>query len=105
MNSNNQETYIFLVIKAIYKNKKLSNRKIIIFYNIPCIIFQYRIKGLSFHIETQTNHYNIIELKEEVIVQYIFNINLKGFLFKLKNIKDIMNNIFESKGAKYIGKF
>ena len=67
--------------------------------------FRYKIEGLFFRIEIRANRYNIIELEEEVIVQYIFDIDLKGFLFKLKNVEDIANDIFELKDAKYVGKF
>ena len=61
-------------------------------------------KNLSFYMEIQVNNYKIIELKEKMIVQYILDIDLKGFLFKLKNIENITNNIFELKNAKCIEK-
>ena len=62
-------------------------------------------KGLFFCIEIWMNNYKIIGLKEKVIIQYIFDIDLRGFLFKLKNIEDMMNNIFKLKDIKYIRKF
>lgn len=50
------------------------------------------------------NYYNFKELKKEMIIQYIFDINSKGFLFKIKISKDIVNYIFELKNIKYIKK-
>ena len=61
--------------------------------------------SLTPHIEIQANRYKLIKLKEEIIIQYIFDINLKGFLFEFKNVENITNYIFKSKGAKRIKKF
>ena len=56
-------------------------------------------------VENQSKSYNLIELEEEVFIQCIFNIDLEGFLFKFKNVKDIVGYIFELKNAKCIKKF
>lgn len=39
-----------------------------------------------------------------MIIQYIFDIDLKGFLFKFKIMKDIVNYIFELRDTKCVGK-
>ena len=51
------------------------------------------------------NCYNLIELKKKIIIQYIFNIDLKGFPFKFRMMEDIVNYILELKNTKYIEKF
>ena len=51
------------------------------------------------------NQYKFIKLKEEIIIEYILDIDLKGFLFKYKGVKDIMNYIFELRDIKCIRKF
>ena len=51
------------------------------------------------------NQYKFIELEKEIIIEYIFDIDLKGFLFKYKGMEDIANYIFELKDVKYIEKF
>ena len=40
-----------------------------------------------------------------MIILYILNIDLKGFPFKFKKMKDIINYIFKSKEGKAIRKF
>ena len=55
-------------------------------------------------VENQSKSYNLIKLKKKIFFQYILNINLKGFLFKFKNIKDIINYILKLKDTKQIRK-
>ena len=38
-------------------------------------------------VESRSKSYNLIELKEEILIQYILDIDLKGFLSKFKNLK------------------
>ena len=69
------------------------------------MIFIYRMNNLILYIEIRINRYEFIKLKKEIIIQYIFNIDSKGFPFKYKKIKDITNYIFESKSIKNIKNF
>ena len=105
MNSNNQEVCIFLIIEAIQKNKKTNIQKIIKIYNISNTILQYRINSITSHFEYRFKSYNLLELKENIISKYIFDIDSKDFLFKFKNVKDIANHIFELKDTECIRKF
>lgn len=102
---NNKKARILLTIKTIQKDKKLSIQKAIKLYNLLYTIFNYKMNDFTPHIEIQTNYYNLTKLKKEMIIQYILNINSKGFLSKLKIIKNIANHIFESKNTKHIKKF
>ena len=61
--------------------------------------------SFTLYIETRVNCYNLIQLEEEIIIQYILDIDSKGFPFKFKMIEDIANYIFELKDVKYIEKF
>ncbi|EDO02563.1 hypothetical protein SS1G_05039 [Sclerotinia sclerotiorum 1980 UF-70] len=60
--------------------------------------------GLPPRTETRANRYNITELEEEVIVQYILDMDSRGFPPKLKNVEDMANYILESRGTKRVGK-
>ncbi|EDO04991.1 hypothetical protein SS1G_07475 [Sclerotinia sclerotiorum 1980 UF-70] len=54
--------------------------------------------------ETRANNLNLIEKEEEVLIQYIIDMNERGFASKLNGVKDIVNYILESKDAKRVGK-
>jgi hypothetical protein len=47
----------------------------------------------------------LTELEEEVIIQNILDIDIRGFALRLAGIEDIANYILESRGRRYIGKF
>ena len=69
------------------------------------MILWYRIDGFILCIKYWYKSYNLLKLEEDIIVEYIFNIYLKGFSFKFKNIEDMVNYIFELRDVKNIGKF
>ena len=102
--SNNKKAYLLLIIKTIKNNKKLNRRKASQLYNIPYTTLIYKINNLILYIEIQTNRYKLIELKKEIIIQYILNIDSKDFPSKYKGIKNIINYILKSKNTKNIKK-
>jgi hypothetical protein len=44
------------------------------------------------------------ELEEEVIVQYIIDLDIRGFGPRLASVEDIVNNILETRGGKRVRK-
>ncbi|KAJ8070734.1 hypothetical protein OCU04_001104 [Sclerotinia nivalis] len=104
MQFNNKEAQILLAIEALQKDKKLSIRKVTKLYNISHTTLTRRMDGSTSRTETRANCHNITELEEEVIVQYILDINNRGFPPKLKGVEDMTNYILESRGAKKVGK-
>ncbi|EDO03994.1 hypothetical protein SS1G_06476 [Sclerotinia sclerotiorum 1980 UF-70] len=60
--------------------------------------------GFTPRVETRANCYNLTKLKKEVIVQYILDIDNRGFPPKIKGVEDMANYILESRNAKKIGK-
>ncbi|APA15585.1 hypothetical protein sscle_15g103550 [Sclerotinia sclerotiorum 1980 UF-70] len=60
--------------------------------------------GLTPHTETRANCYKITQLEEKVIVEYIFDMDRRGFPPKIKGVEDMANYILESRNAKKVGK-
>ena len=104
MKIHSKEVYIILIIQVIELNKKLSIRKTVQLYYIPRTILSNRIRSKFNLIKNQSKSYNLIELKEKVFIQYIFDIDLKDILSKFKNVENITNYIFKLKNTKYIEK-
>ncbi|EDO00270.1 hypothetical protein SS1G_14140 [Sclerotinia sclerotiorum 1980 UF-70] len=104
MESNNQEGRILLAIEAINKDQKLSIRKAAKLYNIPCTKIQRRMDSTTPRIESRANSHNLTKLEEEMFIQYIIDMDKKGFVPKLNSVEDIANYILESQGAKKVGK-
>ena len=104
MESTNKKVQLLLVIKAIQKNKKLSIRKVIKVYNILYTTIQYRINKSTLYTEYRYISYNLSELEENIIIQYIIDLDSKDFVSKYKAIEDIANYILDSKRGKRIRK-
>ena len=49
--------------------------------------------------ESKANSLKLTELKEEIIIRYILDLDLRGFTPRLTSIKDIVNLLLESRGA------
>ncbi|KAJ8070704.1 hypothetical protein OCU04_001075 [Sclerotinia nivalis] len=54
--------------------------------------------------EIRPKSHNLIELEEEVLIQYILDMDHRGFSPKLSGVEDMVNYILETRGAKKIGK-
>ncbi|KAJ8058530.1 hypothetical protein OCU04_012712 [Sclerotinia nivalis] len=104
MNSNNQEARILLAIEDIQKDKKISIRKVAKMYNISNTTLQRRINGFTPRSEYRPKSYNLSELEENIISEYILDMDMRGFPPKLRNVEDMANHILESRGAKCVGK-
>jgi hypothetical protein len=93
-----------MAIEAIRTSKRISSCKAAIIYNIPEPILCARINSRSSRANYRPKAYNLTELEEEVIVRYILNLDIRGFVPRLASIEDIANYILELRGGKRVGK-
>lgn len=104
MEVHTQEARIILAINAIYTSKKLSRRSAAKIYNIPYATLSYRMAGRPLRAETRPNRHKLTELEEEVIIQYILNLDDRGFGPRLSGVEDIANYLLATQGAQRVGK-
>jgi hypothetical protein len=98
------EARIILVIKVVRLSRKISIRVAAKLYNIPKSTLFNKMAGRTPRSEIKANYYKLTEIKEEVIVRYILDLDLRGFAPRLTNVEDIANYILESRGGKRVGK-
>ncbi|EDN95831.1 hypothetical protein SS1G_12036 [Sclerotinia sclerotiorum 1980 UF-70] len=94
MESNNQEGRILLAIEAINKDQKLSIRKAAKLYNIPHTKIQRRIDGTTPRIESRANSHNLTKLEEEVLIQYIIDMDERGLVSNMQAKYGIVDSDF-----------
>ena len=99
-----QKARIILAIEAIRTSKKLSKRSAAKIYKVLKAIFRYRMAGRTYRLEIKANCYKLNDLKEDTIVRYILNLDLRGFAPCLSSVKDIANLLLKSRGALCVGK-
>jgi helix-turn-helix, Psq domain len=94
-----------MAMEAIQTSKrKLSCRKAAGIYNVPEPILRARIAGRPSHSDYRPKAQNLTKLEENIIVQYIFDRDYRGFSPRLANVEDIVNNLLETRRAKRVGK-
>ncbi|EDN92832.1 hypothetical protein SS1G_08697 [Sclerotinia sclerotiorum 1980 UF-70] len=54
--------------------------------------------------ESRPKSHNLTELEEEVLIQYIIDMDDRGFAPKLNSVEDMANYMLETRGAKKVGK-
>ncbi|ESZ90927.1 hypothetical protein SBOR_8699 [Sclerotinia borealis F-4128] len=91
-------------MKTIESNPKLTIRKTAQLYSVPRSTLGDRIRGKPNIAESRPKSYNLTELEEEVLIQYILDLDERDFAPKLSGVEDMANYILESRGAKKVGK-
>ena len=71
---------------------------------MPYITLSERIAGITPRNKSRPNYSKLLKLEEEVIIQYILDLDSRGFTPRLTSIEDIANYILELKGGKRISK-
>jgi hypothetical protein len=99
-----QEARIILAIEAIRTSKKLSRRNAAKIYNIPYTTLSDRMTGRTSRSETRPNRHKLTELEEDVIIQYILDLDDRGFGPRLAGVEDMANYLLETRGAQRVGK-
>jgi helix-turn-helix, Psq domain len=84
------EARIILAIEAIRSSRKISIRAAAKLYNIPHSTLAYRMTGRTPCNEIKANCHKLTEIEEEVIVQYILDLDSRGFTPRLADVEDIV---------------
>ena len=99
-----QEARIILAIEAIRTSKKLSCRSAAKLYKVPYATLSNRMAGRASRCELKANCHKLTEVEEEVIVQYILDLDTRGFAPQLGGVEDMANYILESRRGQRVGK-
>ncbi|APA10190.1 hypothetical protein SS1G_07383 [Sclerotinia sclerotiorum 1980 UF-70] len=104
MEIHSKEARIVLAIEAIELNKRLTIRKAANYYSVPRSTLFDRIQGRSNIAESRPKSHNLTELEEKMLIQYIIDMDDRGFAPKLNSVEDMANYMLETRGAKKVGK-
>ena len=99
-----KESRIILAIEAIRTSKQLSRRKAAKIYNIPHSTLSDRMNGHTSIRDRRPAVQKLTELEEEVISQYILDLDDRGFGPRLAGVEDMANYLLESRGGQRVGK-
>ncbi|EDN93356.1 hypothetical protein SS1G_09222 [Sclerotinia sclerotiorum 1980 UF-70] len=101
MQTTSKEARINLAIEAIRTSQNLSIRKAAKLYNIPHITLTSRMNRILSFTEHRSANHKMTELKKKSLLQYILDIDERGFSPRINDIEDIANYIFKTQVGRY----
>ncbi|SRR6266566_4226020 len=102
MISTSNEYQLQLVFQAFEKDPQLSVYKVIRLYNIFHSILSIRINNVSTYVIIIANSRKLTVLKEEVIVQEVFDLDSRRFPPRMYDVEDIVNRLLAIYNAIYV---
>ncbi len=102
MASTSNEHQLQLACQTFEKDPQLSIRKTVRLYNILRITLFDRINSRLIHIDIIVNLRKLIVLKEEVIIQKVFNLDSQRFPLQIYDMEDMINRLLTIYDTTYI---
>jgi hypothetical protein len=100
-----QETRIIITIETLQTSKqKLSRQRAASIYKVPENILRDRIASRTPCNNTRPAVQNLTETKKQIIINYILDLDSRGFFPQQANIEDIANYLRKTYKAKPVGK-
>jgi hypothetical protein len=103
MASVSNEADFILAIQAIKQNPKLSFRQAASIYNIPLSSLYYRLNGRTAFRDYTPKLRAITELEEQTIIDYVLDLDSRGFSPAIAYIEDMANNLRKTRDAPRVG--
>ena len=97
------EVDIQLALSSLDRNQIQSTRRAAIAFNIPKSTLIDRRAGKRARRDCQPNSKKLTKLEEEVIVDYILNLDSRGFAPTYAAIRDMANKLLAARGAGQVG--
>ena len=98
------EARIILAIKAHRTTPRLTIRCAAKLYDIPRSTLQHRIAGRASKADKKNGKSTLTLAEEAAIVEYVFDLDLRGFSPRRADVEDMANRLLEMRGARYVGK-
>jgi hypothetical protein len=99
-----KESQIILAIKAIQRSGKLSRRKAAAIYSVPEATLRHRMKGRTPKPESRPAAHRLTITEEEALVQYILDLDVRGFAPQYAGVEDMANLLLAQRDARRVGK-
>ena len=100
-----QESRIIMAMEAIQTSRKrMSRRAAAKLYDVPETTLRDRITSRPARQDVRPNRYKLTNLEEEVLIQYILDLDSRGFAPWLDGVEDIANLLLKSRRRDPVGK-
>jgi hypothetical protein len=103
MPSQLNEANIILTVQAIHSDPKFSIRKAASIYNNLYTTLHYRLQGIMTRRDCTPKSRALIKTKKETILEYVFDLDSRGFPPAISQIEDMANILRKSRDTTRIG--
>jgi hypothetical protein len=93
-----------LALKAYRSSQFQSHQAAAKAFNVKRRTLSHRAQGLLFHAEAAPNCQKLTATKKQTIIQYILNLNSRGFAPRLCEVADIANKLLAIRSSKPVSK-
>ncbi|KAH7471612.1 hypothetical protein FOMA001_g13257 [Fusarium oxysporum f. sp. matthiolae] len=104
MPQSSNEARILLALQALRDNPKLTVLRAANIYNVNRSTLGRRQHGILSTRDTPTKSRKLSDQEEQIVVQFILDLDLRGFPSRLSYVEDIANSILANRNAPYVGK-
>ena len=103
MPQKNDEAQVQLALQAMQNDSKLSLRAAAKIYSVHHTKLSRRQRGRQSRRDITANSRKLTNLEESVIVQYILDLDSKGFPPRLSGVEDMANRLLAERDARHVG--
>ena len=104
MPQTNDEAKITLALQAYNNDPKLSLRRASKLYQVKYTTLHCRLNGVQARANTIPNLRKLSNLEEKVVIQYILDLNLRGFPPRLSGVEEMANRLLADRDVSPVGK-
>jgi hypothetical protein len=104
MSQSNKEAQIILALQAYQADPILSLRRAAIVYNVNFSTLHARHNGITARCDWVPKQRKLSDLEERVIVQYILDLDSRGFPTRYRDVEEMANRLLADRDASPVGK-
>jgi hypothetical protein len=104
MSQSNQESKVLLALQACQADPKLSLRRAAKVYEVTFDSLRRRHNGIQARSDWVPKQRKLSDLEEETIVQYILDLDSRGFPPRHCSVEEMANRLLADRGALPVGK-
>ena len=104
MSQSNKEAQILLALQAYQADPKLSLRRAAKIYEVNFSTLYRRNSGMQARSDWVPKSRKLSDLEEQIIVQYILDLDLRGFPSRHRDVEEMANRLLADRNASPVGK-
>ena len=102
--ASNREGRIKLALSAYHAGQFKSLRRAAAAFNIPSSTLIDQYNGIAYLPDRRNGRHKLTSTEEQTIVQYILNLDSRGFPPRLCEVADMADKLLTARGAEPVGK-